>query len=83
MCITKTSMICFLLIVLAASLSNYNVLASEIKPRAKVAKCNNLCSESYGDSECVKDCAKSGFEYGQCLSPPPSHSSPKRCCCIS
>ncbi|XP_019083151.1 PREDICTED: defensin-like protein 44 [Camelina sativa] len=68
MSITKTSMTFLLLIVLTVSLSNYNVLASEIKPTGRIDNmCKTTCSATYGNGKCGVDCRNAGFSSGQCV----------------
>ncbi|XP_019096803.1 PREDICTED: defensin-like protein 43 [Camelina sativa] len=79
MCITKTSVTFLLLIVLAASLSSYNVLASEIKPTGRIDDmCPTTCSATYGNGKCKVDCMKVGFASGQCAT---SDIFKNKCCC--
>ncbi|XP_023633127.1 defensin-like protein 43 [Capsella rubella] len=64
---TKTSMTFLLLIIIAASFSSYNILASEIKPSGRIDDmCKNTCSPTYGDGKCAADCRKAGFTSGRC-----------------
>ncbi|CAL9219566.1 unnamed protein product [Arabidopsis halleri] len=79
MAITKTSMTLLLLIIMAASISNCNVLASEIKPTGRIGDmCKQICSETYGNGKCAADCRKAGFSSGQCFTSPPLEN---KCCC--
>ncbi|AEE74095.1 Defensin-like protein 45 [Arabidopsis thaliana] len=79
MAITKTSATFVLLIILAASLSNFNVLASDIKPTGRIDnQCKRMCSATYGNGKCAADCRSDGFSSGQCFTSPPFDN---RCCC--
>ncbi|XP_019092520.1 PREDICTED: defensin-like protein 46 [Camelina sativa] len=75
MCSTKTLVTCFLVIILAVSLSNNDVLASGIK-NFSIDHCDTRC---YGGDECMNYCIKAGFRSGQCgsLCIPCSF----KCCC--
>ncbi|XP_023633128.1 defensin-like protein 43 [Capsella rubella] len=74
---TKTSKTFLLLIIIAASLSSYNILASEIKPSGRIDDmCKNTCSPTYGDGKCAADCRKAGFTSGICAT-----SFGNKCCC--
>ncbi|XP_019093746.1 PREDICTED: defensin-like protein 43 [Camelina sativa] len=77
--ITMTSVTFLLLIVLAASLSSYNVLASEIKPTGRIDDmCPTTCSGTYGNGKYKVDCIKAGFSSGQCAT---SDIFKNKCCC--
>ncbi|XP_019092663.1 PREDICTED: defensin-like protein 43 [Camelina sativa] len=77
--ITKTSVTFLLLIVLATSLSSYNILASEIKPTGRIDDmCPTTCSATYGNGKCKVDCKKAGFSSGQCAT---SDIFKNKCCC--
>ncbi|CAN6878002.1 hypothetical protein Bca4012_070207 [Brassica carinata] len=77
---TKTLMTCLLVVTLAVSLSNLNVLVSGAEKKISYEHCNALCSPTYdGWSECQNDCAEKGYYYGACASPSPKL--PKKCCC--
>ncbi|CAL9221136.1 unnamed protein product [Arabidopsis halleri] len=80
---TKTLVTCFLVIILAVSLSNHNhdVLASDARIEGfSFDNCNNRCSEDYWDDECKNDCLRAGFlKGGQCGSP--CIPCPVKCCC--
>ncbi|XP_019093726.1 PREDICTED: defensin-like protein 44 [Camelina sativa] len=79
MSITKISMTLLLLIVLAASLSNYNVFASEIKLTGRIDDmCKTTCSATYVNGKCGADCRKAGFSSGQCATSGPFVN---KCCC--
>ncbi|XP_010414965.1 PREDICTED: defensin-like protein 46 [Camelina sativa] len=75
MCGTKTLVICFLVIILAVSLSNNNVLVSGIK-NFDVDHCDTRC---YGKDECMNYCIQAGYRSGECgsLCIP----CPIKCCC--
>ncbi|XP_023633529.1 defensin-like protein 43 [Capsella rubella] len=77
--ITKISMTLLLLVIIATSFSNYNVLASEIKPMGRISDmCKNTCSATYGDGKCADDCRKAGFSSEKCLT---SSLFGNKCCC--
>ncbi|KAL9290296.1 hypothetical protein AtEden1_Chr3g0160431 [Arabidopsis thaliana] len=79
MAITKTSVTLLLLIIMAASLSNFSVLASEIKPTGRVDnQYKEMCSATFGDGKCAADCRKAGFSSGRCLTSSPFGN---KCCC--
>ncbi|XP_023633130.1 defensin-like protein 43 [Capsella rubella] len=74
---TKTSMTFLLFIIVAASFSSYNILASEIKPSGRIDDmCKNTCSPTYDYDKCVADCRKAGFSSGSCAT-----SFGNKCCC--
>ncbi|XP_010480223.1 PREDICTED: defensin-like protein 46 [Camelina sativa] len=77
MCSTKALVICFLVIILAVSLSNNNVLASDGRIKNfDVDHCDTRC---YGKDECMNYCIQAGFRSGECgsLCIP----CPIKCCC--
>ncbi|EOA31918.1 hypothetical protein CARUB_v10015157mg [Capsella rubella] len=77
--ITKTLVTCFLVIILAVSMSNHNVLVSG-KENFSFDNCSTHCSEFYGRDECMRDCIKAGFKKGgDCGSP--CIPCPVSCCC--
>ncbi|CAN6901620.1 unnamed protein product [Brassica oleracea] len=84
---TKTLMTCLLAVILAASLSNQNVLVSgrsTIANSVEIAfsydHCITLCTDTYAWYECQHDCSIFGYKgLGECASPSPKE--PKRCCC--
>ncbi|EFH69998.1 hypothetical protein ARALYDRAFT_313838 [Arabidopsis lyrata subsp. lyrata] len=77
--ITKNLVTFLFLIILAALVSNYNVLASEIKPTGRIHdQCKQMCSATYGNGKCSADCRKAGFSSGQCLTSSPFGN---KCCC--
>ncbi|AEE75881.1 Defensin-like protein 47 [Arabidopsis thaliana] len=78
---TKTLVTCFLVIILAVSLPNNNVLASDARIEGfSFDNCNIRCSEDYWNDECNKDCLRAGFQKGgQCGSP--CIPCPVKCCC--
>ncbi|CAH8355098.1 unnamed protein product [Eruca vesicaria subsp. sativa] len=85
---TKTFMTCLLVLTLAVSLSNLNVLVSgKLQKHGTGAEtekfsyenCYALCTDSYDWWECQNDCAHKGYHTGECASPSPKV--PKKCCC--
>ncbi|KAL0797607.1 hypothetical protein Bca101_052781 [Brassica carinata] len=76
---TKPLMTCLLAIILATSLSNQDVLVSEIQ-KFSYDHCITLCTDTYAWYECQHDCSIFGYKgLGECASPSPKE--PKRCCC--
>ncbi|CAH8261346.1 unnamed protein product [Arabidopsis lyrata] len=75
---TKTLVACFLVIILAVSLSNNNVLASDAGiENFSFDNCHIRC---YGRDECMNYCFKIGFKKGgQCGSI--CITCPMKCCC--
>ncbi|CAH8257281.1 unnamed protein product [Arabidopsis lyrata] len=75
---TKTLVTCFLVIILAVSLSNHNVLASDAEIEDfSFDNCNTRC---YGSDECNNYCIRAGFKNGghcgsACIP------CPVKCCC--
>ncbi|KAL0694489.1 hypothetical protein Bca4012_061669 [Brassica carinata] len=77
---TKTLMTCLLVVTLAVSLSNLNVLVSGSETeKFSYENCYALCTPTYAWFECQNDCAEKGYHYGECASP--SRKVPKKCCC--
>ncbi|EOA25764.1 hypothetical protein CARUB_v10019126mg [Capsella rubella] len=73
--ITKTYVICFLVVVLTNSLSsNCDVLVSSVIETAKNDdSCTVPCTKMYGDKECRYDCIFMKYKNGVCVA--------GRCCC--
>ncbi|XP_023635372.1 defensin-like protein 46 [Capsella rubella] len=74
---TKTLVTCFLVIILAISLSKHTVWASAIGTKKfSIDHCDTRC---YGGDECKNYCIKAGFKGGECgsLCIP----CPFKCCC--
>ncbi|XP_019092642.1 PREDICTED: defensin-like protein 43 [Camelina sativa] len=77
--VTKTFVTFLLLITLTTSMSNYNILASKIKPTGRIRdQCKNICSTTYGNGKCDADCRKVGFSSGRCVT---SSRFRNKCCC--
>ncbi|CAF1701074.1 putative defensin-like protein 53 [Brassica napus] len=74
MAITKTSVTLFLLIALAISMFNCNVVAASVPPNC-YARC---VPGRYELRECVHDCIvkRQGYTYGRCVPNPNG-----KCCC--
>ncbi|CAL9235473.1 unnamed protein product [Arabidopsis halleri] len=71
--LTKTSITFFLIIILAISSSNYNVLAVSGPP-----KCIAQCRPGYYERfECFHDCITEGYDNGRCVPGPKTG----KCCC--
>ncbi|CAG7899997.1 unnamed protein product [Brassica rapa] len=77
---TKTLMTCLLAVILAASLSNQNVLVSGRSTIANYVEIATALTDTYAWYECQHDCSIFGYKgLGECASPSPKE--PKRCCC--
>ncbi|XP_010465720.1 PREDICTED: defensin-like protein 46 [Camelina sativa] len=73
---TKTLVTCFLVIILAVSLSSHNVLVSDAGINDFFDHCDTQCE---GYVECKKYCIKAGFRTGECGSS--CILCPVKCCC--
>ncbi|CAL9236676.1 unnamed protein product [Arabidopsis halleri] len=75
--ITKTSVTVFLVIMLAISISYYNVVAESVLEPAKDGACLFLCDNRRDFHACVHDCTLNDiYRGGHCVG------NPARCCCI-
>ncbi|KFK37865.1 hypothetical protein AALP_AA3G039400 [Arabis alpina] len=75
MSFTKILMTFFLVVILVVSISNQNVIGSEMKI-SKTYQCFNQCtsdSGAFGPHRCNKDCMAYGYVDGQCIT--------GLCCC--
>uniref|UniRef100_A0A0D3C930 Defensin-like domain-containing protein n=1 Tax=Brassica oleracea var. oleracea TaxID=109376 RepID=A0A0D3C930_BRAOL len=79
---TQNLVIFSLVVILAATMFNTNILVSGVEHENKIKYtycAKTLCSDSYLPHMCFFDCTTKGFETGTCIVPTPN--TPLRCCC--
>ncbi|KAG5391779.1 hypothetical protein IGI04_021742 [Brassica rapa subsp. trilocularis] len=79
---TQNLVIFSLVVILAATIFNTNILVSGVEQENKIKYtycAKTLCSDSYLPHMCFFYCTTKGFETGTCIVPTPN--TPLRCCC--